>query len=356
MATQMTALRKTERGAGHVELCDVPVPVPEAGEALIAVSHAGVCGSDLHILEDNIAIPIRVPVTMGHEISGTVSAVGADVDPSWIGRRVTALPSVRRCGRCRWCKAGDINLCAERESMGYSHDGAFAPWCVVPEVCLRSLPDGISSPAAALTEPLACAIHAVEEVGQLQAGQSVAIVGPGPIGLLCLQVCVAAGAAIVLVAGTQADASRLRLARSLGAVSIADDVETAADVVNTATHGEGADVVLECSGNPKGADLALSLVRRQGTYIQVGLFGQAPRLTLDTTVVARELTLRGTFGQRPSSWDRALALLAAGGVDPGALITDVLPLRQWQQAFDRCRQGTGGKVVFDLQDGEQERT
>ena len=341
----MKALVKYSRGHGHMEIREMSPPSPGHGEALVRVSRAGLCGSDLHIFEDRIAIPIRVPVVLGHEFCGRVRAVGDGVDPAWVGRRVTAMPSVRVCGRCRYCREGALNLCASRESMGYWHDGAFAPECVVPERCLRSLPDGVEDDAATLCEPLACAVHAVDEVTAIEAGTTVAIIGPGTIGLLCLQVALAAGAQVA-VYGTPRDAHRLQLADQLGAQ--ATSVEAPAYEGDLRTDGDNVEVVFECSGHAEGAALGLRLTRRMGHYTQIGLFGEPPMLDFDTTVVARELTIRGSFGQRPSSWDRALELLAQGFVDPTALITHVLPLEDWEAGFEICRSGRAGKVVFDV--------
>ena len=347
----MQALVKYARGAGHMEVREVPSPAPGPGEVRIRVAAAGVCGSDLHIHDDEIAIPIRVPVVVGHEFSGVVAEAGAGVDPTWVGRRVTAMPSVRVCGQCRYCRQGDLNLCPQRESMGYWHDGAFAPECVVPERCLWRLPDGVDDRAAALAEPLACAVHAVCEITDVRPGEVVAIIGPGNIGLLCLQVAVAVGARVVAL-GLPRDAHRLERARQLGAALAlqTDPPEVPARAVADLTEGYGADVVLECSGSAAGANLGLELIRKQGRYTQVGLFGEAPRVALDR-LVAREVIARGTFGQRPSSWRRALELMAGGAVDLGALVSDVLPLAQWQVGFDLCRTGAGFKVVFDLASG-----
>ena len=191
-------------------------PVPGPGEVLVEVEAAGICGSDLHVYGDEIAIPIRVPVVVGHEFSGVVAAVGDKVESVAPGMRVTALPSVRICGECRYCRSGAINLCLRRESMGYWHDGSFAPLCVAPERCIRELPTNVGFRAAALSEPLACAVHAVVELTRVSAGDLVAVVGPGSIGLLCLQVALAEGGRAVVL-GRREDRKRLELALRLGA-------------------------------------------------------------------------------------------------------------------------------------------
>ena len=340
-------LVKYARGPGNMEVREVAEPVPGPGEVLVEVEAAGICGSDLHVYEDAIAIPIRVPVVVGHEFSGVVAAVGEGVGAVAPGMRVTALPSVRICGECRYCRRGAINLCLGRESMGYWHDGSFAPLCVAPERCIRELPANVGFRAAALSEPLACAVHAVSELTRVSAGDLVAVVGPGSIGLLCLQVALAEGGRVV-VFGRRQDRGRLELALRLGAERVVMvEEEDAEAVVAELSGGYGADVVLECTGHPSGAALALKLVRKQGKYTQVGLFGAPVEFDLEAVAV-RELRFTGSFGQQPTSWSRALELMRSGKVDTGALITHQLPLAEWREAFDLFERQEGVKMLLDV--------
>jgi L-iditol 2-dehydrogenase len=330
-----------------MELRQVEEKPLEPGELRIGVEAAGICGSDLHIYHDEIKIPIRVPVVLGHEFSGRVVEIGQGVGQGWLGQRVTAMPSVRICGVCRYCRQGSINLCIRRQSMGYWHDGAFAPTCVVPERCALALPEMVDFSAGALTEPLACAVHAVCEQTRISAGDLVAIVGPGAMGLLCLQVVKAEGGQ-VLICGLEKDTPRLELARALGADHIAVvDQEDVGERVRALSEGYGADVVLECSGSAPGARLALELVAKGGRYTQVGLFGKPIEIDLEQIAV-REIQFAGSFGQQPRAWKRALKLLESGRVDTRRLISHQVPLDQWQEAFALFERQDGVKILLDV--------
>ena len=345
----MRGLVKYARGPGNVAVREVPEPALSDGEVLVEIEATGICGSDLHILEDRIEIPIRVPVVMGHEFSGRIVDRGKDVSGLGVGDAVTAMPSVFICGACRFCRAGAHNLCMQRKSMGYWHHGSFAPRVSVPGRCVHRLPAGVGFRAAALAEPLACAVHAVTERTGVSAGDLVAIVGPGSIGLLCLQVVMAEGGRAVVL-GTAVDQRRLELARRLGAEVIAnvDDGDAVARVAEL-TEGYGADVVLECSGSPSGASLALELVRKQGKLTQVGLFGGPISMALGQVAV-KEIRFTGSFGQRATSWRRALQLMARGAVDTGALITHDIPIDDWRRGFDLCARSEGIKVLLDVKE------
>ena len=345
----MKGLVKYARGHGNMEIRDIQQPVPSEREVLVQVEATGICGSDLHVFEDSIAIPMRVPVVVGHEFSGVVIEVGDVVETVTPGMRVTALPSVRICGRCRYCRRGSINLCIGRESMGYYHDGSFTRQCLVPERCVRQLPDNVSYRAAAMSEPLACAVHAVVELTRVSAGDLVAIVGPGSIGLLCLQVVLAEGGKAV-VFGRKQDEKRLQLARRLGAqTTVIIDTEDPEAVMKEHSDGYGADVVLECSGSSSGAGLALRLVRKEGKYTQVGLFSGPIDFDLEIVAV-KELQFTGSFGQQPASWKRALDLMHDGKVDTEALISHELPLADWNRAFEVFRSQEGIKILLDVTD------
>ncbi|MEE2657994.1 MAG: zinc-binding dehydrogenase [Candidatus Latescibacterota bacterium] len=330
-----------------MEVRDVPAPTPDDDDVVISVQATGICGSDLHIFEDAIQIPIRVPVIIGHEFSGLVAEVGSHVESFTVGDRVTAMPSVRICGRCRYCRSGSFNLCVNRESMGYFHDGSFAPRCRLPQRCIWPLPDEVSVRAAALTEPAACAVHAVSERTRVRAGDVAVIVGPGTIGLLCLQVALSEGA-IAVVVGTSHDSARCRLAVELGATRVIDDEdENAAAVVREMTGGYGADVVFECSGTSAAAALALNLVRKEGSYTQVGLFSHPIQVDLEQVAV-KELTFTGSFGQRVSSWRRALSLMASGHLNTEVLVTHEVALSDWEKGFDLFRRRGGIKILLDV--------
>lgn len=342
----MKAVVKYAAGEGNVELRDVAEPVPGPKQVKVEVKAAGVCGSDLHIYHDEIAIPVHPPVIMGHEFAGVVVAVGEGVEGVQPGDRVTCETTAWFCGRCLACRAGHYNMCAQRKVVGYAVDGCFARYCLVHERQVHLLPEGVDFVAGALTEPLACCVHAVLELTSVTAGDLVVVAGPGSIGLLCMQIARAAGATVI-IAGTTSDAERLALAKRLGA-SMAVDLtsQDLPQIVVGLTAGQGADIYFECSGAPAAARQGLTLTRRGGQYTQVGLFPGPFELPFDT-IAYRELRVTGSLGQRSSSWRRGLALLGQGLVDTRSLVSHILPLDSWQEAFRLAESRQGLKIVLE---------
>ena len=341
----MKAIMKMAPGVGHVEVRDIPEPTLQPGQVKIRVRAAGLCGTDIHIYRDEFRS--WPPVVLGHEVAGEIAAVGEGVAGLTPGLRVTTETYFSTCGQCRYCRAGHTNLCLSRRSIGSAVNGGFTDYVVVPARNIHPLPDNVDFRAGALTEPLACVVHATLTTPTVTPGDVAVIVGPGPIGLLTLQVVKAAGARAIVL-GVSRDAQRLALARDLGA-DYAIDVEredAAALVAAVTEQGLGADVVYECAGAGPAAQLALTLVRRRGRYVQVGLFGRPVAFDLDQ-VVYRELTMTGTNASTPPSWLRALDLLRSGQVQTASLITHVLPVTAWKEALAIFQAGAGVKTVFE---------
>jgi L-iditol 2-dehydrogenase len=294
---------------------------------------AGICGTDLHIADGEYGTV--TPVTIGHEVSGVVVELGEGVDESWRGARVASETYFSTCRRCAHCRAGRINLCPERRSIGTHVDGAFAPRLAVPVTNLHRLPDWLNGQTAALLEPLACVCHSVLEpqpaVGE---GDDVLVIGPGPVGLLAAQVARAAGGNVHL-RGRPRDKRRLAAARALG-------LET------TTTEHEpvDADVVIECSGSEAGMAYGLKAARRGGRYVQMGLAGKRVRLPFDV-VCFHELTITSGFASTPTSWVKALELVGDRRVELDPLLTEVVPLADWERAFAATRAADGIKFVLD---------
>jgi L-iditol 2-dehydrogenase len=340
----MPAVMKTARGEGNVALREAPRPDPRAGEVLLAVRAAGICGTDLHIYHDEF--PTQPPVILGHELAGEVAAVGEGVTKVAPGERVTTETYFHLCGVCRFCRGGQPNLCPERRSIGSAVNGGFAPYVVVPERNVHPLPQGLSFPEAALTEPLACVVHGALELPRITAGDVAVVAGPGAIGLLTLQAARTAGATVVIL-GTSGDGHRLELARELGAVRAIDvDAEDPGPIVRELTDGWGADIVVECSGAGPAALGLLAHARRGGQYAQIGLFGKPVAWDLDQ-VCLKELRVTGSNASVPSAWRTALRLLADGSVRTAPLISDIYPLSAWEEAFRRFERREGVKLLLD---------
>ncbi|MFQ3566709.1 MAG: zinc-binding dehydrogenase [Aggregatilineales bacterium] len=340
----MKAVMKVALGVGNIELRDIPEPEPQAGQVKIKVEAAGICGTDLHIYKDEFRS--WPPVVLGHEVAGSIAAVGEGVDGLRPGDRVTTETYFYTCGVCRYCRAGQNNLCLNRRSIGSAVNGGFTQYVVVPKQNIHLLPENVDFQAGALTEPLACVVHGVLEPPTVAPGDVAVIAGPGAIGLLTLQVVKAAGATVIML-GTDADDARLALAQQLGADHIVNvQAQDPKPLVQALTpEGMGADVVYECSGAGPAAMQLLELVRRRGRYVQIGLFGKPVAWDLDQ-LCYRELVVTGSNASVPSAWIRALQLLEAGLVQTKPLITDVYPVTDWQQAFDGFESRRGIKSLF----------
>lgn len=329
----MQGLTKLALGPGNVGLSERPEPVAGPGEVVLAVRAAGICGTDVHIVDGEFrSVP---PVTLGHEVCGVVERLGEGVDASWLGAFVVSETYASTCGRCAHCTSGRRNLCSERRSIGSAVDGAFAPRLAVPVTNLHRVPAGLDAPAATLVEPLACCCNCLLDPAVVREGDEVLVVGPGPVGLIAAQVARACGGS-VLVVGTERDGVRLAKARELGFEAL--DVPSASE--------RTFDVVIECSGSSAGMTTCFERVRRGGRYVQIGLAGRPVAVPLDE-VCFRELTVTGGNASTTASWHAAIGLLERGAVDLGALVTEVVPLAEWERAFAATRAAAGVKYVLD---------
>jgi L-iditol 2-dehydrogenase len=329
----MRGLAKLAPGRENVAVVDRPEPELRPGYVVLAVQGAGICGTDLHIIDDEFrSVP---PVTMGHEVCGVVEALGDGVEPAWLGARVVTETYFHTCGECAYCRAGRTNLCPERRSIGSAVDGGFAPRLLVPVANLHRVPEWLPSEAAALTEPLACVCHCLLDPAVVAEGDEVLVVGPGPVGLLAAQVALVLGGR-VHVRGTERDLERLALAAGLGFAT------------SVAGHDEApeADISIECSGSASGMATCLERTRRGGHYVQIGLAGKAVAVPLDE-VSYRELTVTSGNASTPSSWRNALALLEARRIRLEPLVSEVVPLEDWARAVAAIRAGRGVKYVLD---------
>lgn len=314
------------------------MPAPEVGddEALVRVRACGICGSDVHGYTGVTGRRIP-PLVMGHEAAGTIEAAGAAVRGFSPGDRVT-FDSTVWCGRCDFCRRGQLNLCDNRMVLGvscgdYRRHGAFAEFVAVPARIVHRLPDSLSFEHAAMAEALAVAVHAVERKRPAPADR-IAVIGCGMIGLLTLQVLRAAGC--TTIAAVDPDPDRRALAARFGA---------------SATHPDAAEIreidhAFEAVGSVATVGAAVRTVRKGGAVTLIGNLAPEVPLPLQS-VVTREITL---FGSCASSgeYPRALDLLATGAVDVAPLISAVAPLEEGQQWFDRLHRGGEGlmKVVL----------
>ncbi len=344
----MKALVKTGKGPGLIELRDVPVPAIGDAEVLIEVKAAGICGTDLHIWHDEF--PYWPPVILGHEFAGVIAARGPAVEGWNVGDRVVGEPHTLACGTCWLCRTGRRQLCPDKRSPGWGIDGCFAKWMRYPEpALLHRIPDGLPFEEAALVEPMANVVHDVLERGRVEIADVVAVIGPGPIGLLAAQAAKASGAAAVVVTGTDADEEvRLATARRLRAVDRVVNVqrEDAVPVVAELTGGRGADLVVEASGAEAGIGSAFRLVRKYGRIAAIGLTGRE-RVSLPYDAgMSKAVEFVFNMSTSYTSWDRAIHLLASGKVDGKPLLTPKGGLERWEEFFNALEQKRGLKGLF----------
>jgi L-iditol 2-dehydrogenase len=325
---------KLAAGLGKIGMRQQPVHTPGRGEVVLEIIATGICGTDLHIADEEF--PTEPPVTMGHEITGEVALLGDGVEAAWLGARVACETYFSTCGECRYCRDGKPNMCALRRSLGSRVDGGFARWLTVPVSNLWRLPDHVGRHAGALMEPLACVTRILFDPAVVNVGDTVLVVGPGTMGMLTAQAA-RAGGGIVTVAGLERDEHRLDLAARLGFdVVVVDGTEELC----------GFDVVAEASGQESGAVTSLAAVRRDGCWAQVGIFGKPVTVPLDFLTYG-ELRVRSGNASTPRSWRRAMRLIEAGLVELDPLISDIVPLHEWERAFAATRAGMGMKIVID---------
>lgn len=332
----------------HLEVKDLPAPVPDADEILIEVSACGICGSDVHGYDGSTGRRIP-PIVMGHEAAGTVVAVGSAVDHFKLGDRVT-FDSTVYCGGCAFCLKGEVNLCDHRQVIGVScrefrRAGAFAEYLTVPARIAYRLPDSFSFPHAAMLEAVSVALHGVA-VAQLETGETVLVIGAGMIGLLLLQAARAAGASRIFICDV--DATRLALAEKLGADrTILASGAALTEAILRETDDRGVDIVLEAVGREETIVAAIDCVRKGGTVSLVGNISPQILLPLQK-VVSRQIRLQGSCASA-GEYEQAIDLIARGTIKVDSLITAVAPLSDGPAWFERlhAREPNLMKIVLD---------
>ena len=320
-------------GQRDIRVGDVPAPGPPGpGFLKLAVIACGICGSDLReYLEGPRSIPTRphpltaktLPVILGHEFVARVAEVGEGVSGFAAGDRVT-LDACWRCGECFWCRKGEYNCCVRSASTGLHADGGMAEQVTVPAYTAYKVPEGISDQAASLTEPASVAVHACRRA-EISPGDTVVVLGAGPIGLFVLQAARTVGAGRVIV--VEPGRVRAGLASELGASLVLDPREdNVASRVFDLTNGLGADVVFECVGAADVLDEALRISRRKATIVVVGV-PEGKILVNVYRLVLHEKQLRGSLGYA-HDFPTALQWMVDGRINADRLVTREIPLAE----------------------------
>ncbi|WP_183732743.1 MULTISPECIES: zinc-dependent alcohol dehydrogenase family protein [unclassified Rhizobium] len=324
---------------GKLFLREVEKPIPGPDDLLVRIEACGICGTDRHLFLGEF--PSHPPVTLGHEFTGIIEAVGPDVIGFRPGMRVTGDPNIA-CGRCEQCHDGRVNLCRNLQAIGIHHDGGFADYVILPQKQAFELPLELDALHGAFCEPLACCLHGVD-LANIKTGTSVIVLGGGVIGLLTIQLARLAGATRILLVTRNAE--KRVLAESLGATATFDP--SRADVVSGITGADGllpggTDIVFECAGVPETMVQAPKLAKRGGTAVILGVMPQGARIEIEPfDLLFREVNLVSSF-LNPFTHQRAVDLIASGAIKVGPLISRRITLEQTPEAI--ANPAFGGEI------------
>ncbi len=298
---------------GKIELRDIPVPTPGVNQLLVKIEACGSCGSDTHFYRTGAIgeLVVKSPIILGHEASGIIVAVGANLDESRIGSLVAIEPQ-KPCRSCEYCKIGDYHLCADVEFFGaWPFDGAFAEYVLIESDFAFDVPEGMTAEQAALAEPVSVAIHACRKAG-VTAGSSVFITGAGPIGVMMTQVARAFGASRVVVS----DPSQPRriFVEKKGATQTTNPL--AGDLSDFVDQF---DIYIDASGNSKAILSAIPVIKRGGRAILVGMGVNELEFEF-AHLQQREIAISGTF-RYSNTWPTALRLISTGAINTEGIVT-----------------------------------
>jgi L-iditol 2-dehydrogenase len=322
---------------GRFEIEERPVPSPGPREVLIRIARVGICGTDLHIFAGHYAAE-SLPMIPGHEFTGTIEALGSGVTGLTPGGKAVVDMNIG-CGTCFWCRRNEILNCPDMRQMGITMDGAFADYMVVPAHLVIPAPEHMPFEVLALTEPLACVVRAARKA-QVQFGQSVVVLGAGPIGHLHVQLMRTIGAAPILVSDIARE--RVDLALRYGADFGVSDAEMLESAVQEATQGRGADLVIESVGQPALYRHATRLIRKGGHIAAFGLTGAGETLPLDILkTILQENSIKGSVAGMGQDMHDALTLLQHKRIDATPFLGADFQLEDIQTAFDTFKDRPG---------------
>jgi L-iditol 2-dehydrogenase len=328
-AASMQALLFTGPREGTY-LKEISRPEPGPGEVILRVAACGVCGTDIHLWQHGRAV--GEPVVLGHEYAGVVEAIGTGVTSVRVGDRVVSETAAYVCGECAFCRSGHYNVCPNRRGFGFQINGAMANYVRTRPAILHRVPDNVPMAFAALTEPGCVAYNAIVEKSHPRPGDHAVVLGPGPIGLMCVAILRLLGPAKLTVVGLRRDGVRLDLARRMGAdeVIVADEDDAVARVLAYG-DGFGAHLVVDAVGVSATLAQSLEMVRPNGQITKIGWGRDPVGFSLDP-LIKKAATLQGSFSHTYGTWERILALMGAGKIDVAPLVTP-FGLGEWHAGF-----------------------
>lgn len=310
-----------------VEKTTAKAPAP--GEVAVRIAYCGICGTDMHVYHGNMDQRVGLNRIVGHEMSGVVESVGEGVTGFAVGQNVVVRP-LDHCGDCPACDAGHEHVCHNLKFLGLDTDGGMQEIWTVPAHTLHRLPDDMRLDHAALIEPFAVACHDVSR-SALQPGEDVVVIGGGPIGVLVAMAARDAGGNVVI---SEVNPNRLAIAEKLGFDTVNPVEADLTKAIMDRTGNKGADVVFEVSGTQPGVDAMTAVAATRARIVMVAIHAQKPQIDL-FQFFWRELDLLGARVYTPADYDKAIEIIASGGIDADTVITDVTPLADIQKAFEQ---------------------
>ena len=350
---EVNKMEKTMRalyfyGPKDLRVEEVPIPVINQDELLVRVSFAGVCGTDNRIYQGTKKIP--GPRIIGHEFSGVLAEIGENVPDFSVGEHVTVYPMIS-CGECYACQSGRKNICVNRTTIGYEIDGGFAQYVKIPKEAIQmgnvlKVSTNLDEKVVSITEPIAAALNGIKRAN-IQKGDSVVIIGAGPIGLFHVQLAKLKEPGQLIV--IEPDPEKREIAIQLGATVTINPFEEMPDSrIKELTSGSGADVVIIDVGIPKLIEESIEYVKKGGTYV---IFAGCPhdsKITIDPNVIHyKEINLTGSSASTPEIQREVLGLVESGQIDVSRLISEVVPLDDWERALEMKNSYQKIKVIID---------
>jgi 2-desacetyl-2-hydroxyethyl bacteriochlorophyllide A dehydrogenase len=310
-----------------------PAIEPTFGKVQIKVAYCGICGTDLHIFHGRMEHRVHPPHVLGHEMCGTISALGPGVEGFSVGDAVTVMP-LDPCNHCPACRAGHNHICQNLKFMGIESAGAMQTYWTVPAHTLHHLPSTLPLHLGALIEPLSVACHSVR-LGSVAEGEYVVVLGGGPIGTLVALVAKSKGARVVV---SEINPYRLQIHRELGIEAVDPRQKDFPDFVIDQTQGAGADVVFEATGSAAGAELMTKLPRTRGRIVVVAIFADPPKIDL-FRFFWRELRLCGARVYEHQDFEAGIQMAASGSLPLDRLVTQTYPLERVQSGLEQMDRG-----------------
>jgi L-iditol 2-dehydrogenase len=343
----LKAVAKTRREPG-LEIIEVESDKIGNTEVLLRMRSASICGSDLGFYNYTAAYQkfAKVPTIMGHEFAGEISEVGRDVKDFGPGDRVSA-ESVLYCGKCKFCRSGQTNICQNFTVFGMHRNGGFAEYVSVDQRYLHRIPPDVTFLEAGVVEPLSVVVNALEDVAApVRAGDNACVIGPGPLGLFSAELLRSKGVRDILVVGIGIDEFRLELARDkLGQITLNSEESDLIEKKNSMTDGYGFDSIIVSAGSPAALKSAVSLASKGGQIIVLGIFPEEVPIAV-SDLVRRQVSLRGSYGSAWKHYEEAIRLLKHKTVRADSIVSHQFSLEQGDEAFQMAKAKTGSKVQF----------